>query len=449
MKIELKSWISEKARVFISFQGQFGMKMEEESISMPLNLQTKFELGKCIYIAARDDTTTIVLHDGAIIMWGKNMWDAFEGCNTSKSSIRENFKIKLNKMNVEKISLGSWHIAAIASPNDEVECDDNGRGEVEAMDGNGPSSDACGISEVEREVQPELQDFQDQDQDITKTLNTDDNMDVNKTVGIDNSINKEKAVETGPEELFYIERSIVKDNEDLSLIGHGLNERQAQNDFMEITFQLPSFRTQEGCDYGLACVERENLLKIQSGEPKCPEYTRSRTFHAVSDVWRVSDSRTELSSNIQAHGKAFGNKFIREPTRPKKSHCKRDVKTQASNRNRFNSQEYNPNPNDLKRTQTCYGGFRTSPVSTWNVESILQMTSKLERSHTSSDFDVFKPGLRLDNKITRDDDIRTRFAWKSFSGRGLKKPMDGLVRIISIYYRVSQKKYPLLTGNRN
>ena len=431
MKTELKSWIFDKARVFISFQGQFGMKMAVESINMPLNLKTKLQLGKCIDAAARDDTTTVVLQDGAIIMWGKNMWDAFEGRSSSKSSIRQNFKIKLNKMNVEKVSLGSWHIAAIASLNDEVECEDNASGdEVETMNSNGASSDACGISKVETDIQPELQDFQDQAKDIINTVTTDDNIDIKKTVSTDNSMNKEYPVETTPEELFYIERSIVKDNDDLSLIGHGLNERQDQSAYMEITFQIPSLRTQEESDDALACVEGENLLKIQNSKPKCWEYTRSKTLHAVSDVWRVSDSRTELNSNIQAHGKAFGNKFIREPTRPKKSNYKRDVKTQASNRNRFNNQEFSPNTNDLKRTQTCYGGFRASPVSTWNVESILQMTSKLERSHTSSEFDVSKPGLRLDSKITRDNDIRTRFAWKSFSGRGLKKTMDGLVGIL-------------------
>eukprot|EP00112_Aurelia_sp_Birch-Aquarium-sp1_P005349 Seg1605.3 transcript_id=Seg1605.3/GoldUCD/mRNA.D3Y31 product="RCC1 and BTB domain-containing protein 2" protein_id=Seg1605.3/GoldUCD/D3Y31 len=405
-------------------QGQLGMKMADESTSTPVNLKIKLSIGKRIVdIAARDDTTAVVLQDGAIIMWGKTMWGVFEGSNSPKSSVREKFIIKLNKLKVEKISLGSWHIAAIASLNDEAACDDDvSGGEVESINNNVASSDACGISEVETE----LQDFQGQDKDVQKTVNTDENINLKKTVNTDDSINKEKPVETDPQELFYIERSIVKDSEDLSLIGHGLNERQEQNAFMEITFQFPPLRTLDGSDFALACVERDNLSNIQKLELKDPEYTRSKTLHAVSDVWRVSDSRIDLNSNIAAHGKAIGNTFVREPTRPKKSRSKRDVKTQAGSRNRFNSQGFSPVPNELRRTQTSYGGFRTSPVSTWNVESILQMTSRLERSRTSSEFDTSKLGLRLDSKIAKDNDIRTRFAWKSFNGHGPRKPMDGL-----------------------
>lgn len=98
------------------FQGQFGTNTGKTLENEPVNLTKLLDIKTCIDVACQDDVTAAVIRDGSLLLWGSSTWDVFEGNSSVNSYIRTPFKTCLNA-EACKVAIGSWHIAVIVRKN--------------------------------------------------------------------------------------------------------------------------------------------------------------------------------------------------------------------------------------------------------------------------------------------------------------------------------------------
>ena len=317
--------------------------LSEMKTQVPINLTEILQIGPSLEIACRDDTTATILQDGTLYMWGKNMWEVLVGGKSTHSFIRGPFKVQTISENVLKVALGSWHVAVIlAKQNEDME--------VKCLEQN----EVCtfwplvGISK--------------------------------KNFGGNSKINQTRVLGKPSESdgiLFDMELEdfeCLDDNGYKSAHEDPKTERQRKKSpqLKPQTTQSTQGKCSSPDSFLLECVERENSWNFENSDRACSGLKRQLGSSFGCNDYLASSSKTDMNANIL------------------NNNCKKQI---HHNWHKDNKQMLKNSPWTNEVVSRTYRNHRKSysvkgkaqssrnpsaTMATWNIESILDVTSRLQ-----------------------------------------------------------------------
>ncbi|XP_065057220.1 uncharacterized protein LOC135685268 isoform X1 [Rhopilema esculentum] len=327
---------------FCFLQGQLEASLSEMQTQVPINLTEVLQIGPSLEIACRDDTTATILQDGTLYMWGKNMWEVLVGGKSTHSFIRGPFKVQTISENVLKVALGSWHVAVIlAEQGEDMEVKNLEQNEVCPFWHSGTSKKNFGgnskINQTRVLGKPSVSDG------ILLDMELDD-------------------------------FEFIDDNGFKSPHEDQKTERQTKES-PQLTLQTTQSK-QEKCSspdsFLLECVERENLSNFENSDRACFGSKEQFGSSFGCNDYLASSSKTDMNANILNNNckKQIHNKWLRDSKQMLKNCPWTEEVVSRTYRNHRKSYSVKGKTQPLKNP--------SATMATWNIESILDVTSRLQ-----------------------------------------------------------------------
>eukprot|EP00795_Rhopilema_esculentum_P017436 gene17436-9038_t len=323
-------------------EGQLEASLSEMQTQVPINLTEVLQIGPSLEIACRDDTTATILQDGTLYMWGKNMWEVLVGGKSTHSFIRGPFKVQTISENVLKVALGSWHVAVIlAEQGEDMEVKNLEQNEVCPFWHSGTSKKNFGgnskINQTRVLGKPSVSDG------ILLDMELDD-------------------------------FEFIDDNGFKSPHEDQKTERQTKES-PQLTLQTTQSK-QEKCSspdsFLLECVERENLSNFENSDRACFGSKEQFGSSFGCNDYLASSSKTDMNANILNNNckKQIHNKWLRDSKQMLKNCPWTEEVVSRTYRNHRKSYSVKGKTQPLKNP--------SATMATWNIESILDVTSRLQ-----------------------------------------------------------------------